>query len=217
MNKQTWKKFVGVLVLAGASSFLAVACGDDAAKTCTDTQVLAAVNGSAETCYDKCETGVCGVGAKCNAQKICIPNEVSTNNASTNNASTNNASTNNASTNNASTNNTSTNNTNNVEPEFSQTVDGFTVVMVPAAEELTVGANTFAFTLSDANGLVDATSFEVEGWMPAHGHGTEVATTVENTGTGMYDAVVTFNMGGDWDIKVSADDRDFTFSVKVVQ
>ena len=111
MNKQTWKKFVGVLVLAGASSFLAVACGDDAAKTCTDTQVLAAVNGSAETCYDKCETGVCGVGAKCNAQKICIPNEVSTNNASTNNASTNNASTNNASTNNASTNNGTTNNT----------------------------------------------------------------------------------------------------------
>ncbi len=116
MNKQIWKKFVGVLVLAGASSFLAVACGDDAAKTCTDTQVLAAVNGSAEACYDKCETGVCGVGSKCNAQQICIPNAVSTNNTpnntSTNNAATNNATTNNASTNNA-TNNAATNNATN--------------------------------------------------------------------------------------------------------
>lgn len=114
MNKQTWKKFVGVLVLAGASTVLAVACGDDAAKTCSDTQVLAqSVTGDGEVCYDKCETGVCGVGSKCNSQKVCIPNAVSTNNTSTNNASTNNASTNNAATNNASTNNASTNNATN--------------------------------------------------------------------------------------------------------
>jgi len=141
-----------------------------------------------------------------------------TNNAATNNAATNNAATNNA-TNNAATNNAATNNAtnNSVEPAFSQTVDGFTLEMNPAAEVLKVGANTFAFTLKDSSGPVDATSFEVTGWMPAHGHGTAVPTTVENTGTGTYDAVVTFNMGGDWDLQIAADDRDFTFSVQVVQ
>lgn len=148
------------------------------------------------------------------------PNNTSTNNVSTNNTSTNNTSTNNTSTNNAS-NNASTNNAsmnnNTEEPEFSQTVNGFTLVMEPQAEVLKVGANTFAFTLSDANGPVDATDFEVDGWMPGHGHGTAVPTTVEKTGTGTYDAVVTFNMGGDWDINVTADSNEFSFAVKVVR
>ena len=134
---------------------------------------------------------------------------------SSNNAANNTATNNNAATNNAATNNTATNNA--VEPQYSQTVDGFTLEMAPAAEVLKVGANTFAFTLNDASGPVDATSFEVTGWMPGHGHGTAVPTTVDNTGTGTYDAVVTFNMGGDWDIQIAADDRDFKFSVQVVR
>lgn len=105
--------------------------------------------------------------------------------------------------------------TNNHVVELVQTVDGWTLEMIPPDADYVVGANEFQFKLSDADGPVDATEFGVEGWMPAHGHGTAVPTTVETTGEGEYTATVTFNMGGAWEVQVNADGKEFVYNVLV--
>lgn len=95
------------------------------------------------------------------------------------------------------------------------TVDGWTVTLT-AVDELHSGAETFNLTISDANGPVTPTALTVDAWMPAHGHGTHIPTTVESTGAGTYEAVVTFSMPGAWDVRVNTDgDRLFTFPVSV--
>lgn len=106
-------------------------------------------------------------------------------------------------------------NTNNHESELVQTLDGWTLEMIPPDADYVVGPNEFKFRLSDADGAVDASEFDVEGWMPAHGHGTAVPTTVETTGAGEYTATVTFNMGGAWEVQVNADGKEFVYNVMV--
>lgn len=106
-------------------------------------------------------------------------------------------------------------NTNNHESELVQTLDGWTLEMIPPDADYVVGPNEFKFRLSDADGAVDASEFDVEGWMPAHGHGTAVPTTVETTGAGEYTTTVTFNMGGAWEVQVNADGKEFVYNVMV--
>jgi len=104
---------------------------------------------------------------------------------------------------------------NNASSDLVQVVDGWTLTMVPESTQYVVGPNDFNFTLEDPDGAVDPAEFLVEGWMPGHGHGTAVPTAITKTGAGQYTATVTFNMGGDWEIRVDADDRNFVFAIKV--
>ena len=104
---------------------------------------------------------------------------------------------------------------NNPSGDFVQVVDGWTLTLVPESTSFVVGPNDFNFTLEDADGPATPASFLVEGWMPGHGHGTAVPTTITQTGAGQYSATVTFNMGGDWEIQVDADERSYVFAVKV--
>lgn len=95
------------------------------------------------------------------------------------------------------------------------TIDGWTVSMT-AEDELKSGAEVFHFMVMDDTGAVEPTAFEVDAWMPDHGHGTNVPTTVTSTAPGMYEATVTFTMPGKWDIRVTTDaDRYYVFPVVV--
>lgn len=97
-----------------------------------------------------------------------------------------------------------------------EVVDGWTAELTARSAPLAAGAETFVIELHEANEGVQPETLEVEAWMPAHGHGTMKPTEIEAVDTGVYEAVVTFSMPGDWELRVDADERRFVFDVEVL-
>jgi hypothetical protein len=81
----------------------------------------------------------------------------------------------------------------------------FTVDVVSDPSPPLRGANRVLYTITDASGAkVDGLALDVVPWMPAHGHGTSVAPTVQARGLGVYqiDQVVFF-MPGEWELRTT--------------
>ena len=135
MKMNNLKRFLGLLSIAGATAFLVVACGDDAASGDCAAGETKAVYKGVTACYAQCNAGVCAATFRCDTDSnLCVPASTTTNNSTNNNTTNTN---NNTTTTNNTTNNTNntTNNTNNTTNNTNNTNNGCTPSTVQGACE----------------------------------------------------------------------------------